>query len=111
MGVPAVETVGVWPPQPDVEAWDAIVHSLREEAQAELDRAIEDLDVPATGDVVYGGVGDELVRLSHDVDLMVCGSRGWGTVRRVLLGSTSDRLVRHAACPVAVAPRPETPLL
>ena len=41
----------------------------------------------------------------HEVDLLVCGSRGYGPVRRVLLGRRAARLVRRAACPVVVVPR------
>jgi nucleotide-binding universal stress UspA family protein len=43
--------------------------------------------------------------LSRDVDLIVTGSRGWGPIRRVALGSLSDRLIHHASCPVLVVPR------
>ncbi len=45
------------------------------------------------------------VRSAHGVDLLVCGSRGYGPVRRVLLGGVSRRLIRTAACPVLVVPR------
>jgi nucleotide-binding universal stress UspA family protein len=38
--------------------------------------------------------------------MIVVGSRGWGPVRRLLLGSTSERLVREAACPVIAVARP-----
>ncbi|MFL5405343.1 MAG: universal stress protein, partial [Myxococcales bacterium] len=38
--------------------------------------------------------------------LMVMGSRGRGPLRRALLGSVSDSVVRHAHCPVMVV-RPE----
>ena len=40
-----------------------------------------------------------------DVDLLVCGSRGYGPARRVLLGGVSSRLIRRAQLPVAVVPR------
>jgi nucleotide-binding universal stress UspA family protein len=40
------------------------------------------------------------------VDLLVVGSRGYGTAERVLLGSTSRALIREASCPVLVVPRP-----
>ena len=33
------------------------------------------------------------------------GSRGYGPVRRTLLGSTSDRVIHTAVCPVVVVPR------
>ena len=34
--------------------------------------------------------------------MLVCGSRGYGPVRTLLLGGTSHGLVRKAACPVLV---------
>lgn len=38
----------------------------------------------------------------RDAELLVIGSRGRGTVRAVLLGSTSHSLVADAPCPVVV---------
>lgn len=40
------------------------------------------------------------------VDLLVTGSRGYGPMTRVLLGSVSRKLVDEAPCPVLVVPRP-----
>ena len=40
------------------------------------------------------------------VDLLVAGSRGYGPVMRVLLGSVSTQLLHRAPCPVLVVPRP-----
>jgi nucleotide-binding universal stress UspA family protein len=36
------------------------------------------------------------------VELIVIGSRGRGGIRRALMGSVSDSVVRHAHCPVMV---------
>jgi len=47
----------------------------------------------------------ELARRSRDLDLLVVGSRSHGPMRRLLLGSTSTRLVREAACPLVILPR------
>ncbi len=41
-----------------------------------------------------------------DVDLLVAGSRRYGPVMRVLLGSVSTQLIHMAPCPVLVVPRP-----
>jgi nucleotide-binding universal stress UspA family protein len=45
-----------------------------------------------------------LSRKSSSLDLLVMGSRDLGGARRVLLGSTSAHVVRHAGCPVIVVP-------
>ncbi len=42
-----------------------------------------------------------------DVDLLLAGSRGYGPVMRVLLGSVSTQLIHMAPCPVMVVPRPQ----
>src|SRR5215207_6776445 len=46
----------------------------------------------------------EIVNLAEELNagLIVMGSRGRSGVRRVLLGSVSDSVVRHAHCPVLV---------
>jgi nucleotide-binding universal stress UspA family protein len=43
------------------------------------------------------GLADEL-----GAGLIVLGSRGLGLLRRALMGSVSDSVVRHAHCPVLV---------
>jgi nucleotide-binding universal stress UspA family protein len=58
----------------------------------------------AGGEVLTGHPADALAAASHDLDLLVCGSRGYGPVRTLLLGGTSHALVRKAACPVLVVP-------
>jgi nucleotide-binding universal stress UspA family protein len=45
-----------------------------------------------------------IVEAAADFDLLVIGSRGYGPVRRVLLGSVSTALVRSAPCSVLVLP-------
>jgi nucleotide-binding universal stress UspA family protein len=81
---------------------------VRKEYQEALDRALAELPdgVRATGELLYGEVVDELsVVGERGVDLLVCGSRGYGPVRRVLLGTVSAALVRQASVPVLVVPR------
>jgi nucleotide-binding universal stress UspA family protein len=52
-----------------------------------------------------GSVAQELAAGSAGFDLLVCGSRGHGPVRTLILGGTSHELVRKASCPVLVVPR------
>jgi len=49
-----------------------------------------------------GRAGAMLAEPAHDLDLLVMGSRDLGAVRRVVLGSVSTHVVRHAPCPVIV---------
>lgn len=48
-----------------------------------------------------------IVHLSEDIGagLIVMGNRGRGGIRRALMGSVSDSVVRHAHCPVLVVRR------
>ena len=51
-----------------------------------------------------GRADEEIVELADDLDagLIVMGSRGRGRIRRALMGSVSDSVVRHAHCPVTI---------
>ena len=55
-----------------------------------------------------GDPDDEILRFSEEqgeFGLLVMGSRGLGPVKRRLMGSVSESVVRHAHCPVLVARR------
>ncbi len=41
---------------------------------------------------------------THRADLIVVGTHGYGPVRRLVLGSVADRVVRMAPCPVLTVP-------
>ncbi len=47
---------------------------------------------------------EEIVELAQSIDagMIVMGSRGQGRLRRALLGSVSESVVRHAHCPVTI---------
>ena len=60
------------------------------------------------GRAVYGLAGEELAAFGDQVDLLVVGSRGYGPVKRLVLGSTSEYLQRHARCSLLVLPRAAT---
>ena len=80
---------------------------LRAQLEQELEQATSMLepnaDVEAT--LVDGDPPKLLARASTDLDLLVVGSRGYGPLRAVLLGSVSTALVRSAQSPLVVVPR------
>ncbi len=87
--------------------YGALRDMLRETATGTLERAV----AAATPTIVpetrarEGAAADELVAESTQVDLLVLGSRGFGPLRRIVLGSVSTKVLRAAACPVIVLPR------
>jgi nucleotide-binding universal stress UspA family protein len=93
-------------------AAEAVMRELDDRARAELERLREQavtethaLDRTARVDVRRGRPADALLDLCADVDLLVIGSRRWGAVARLLLGSTGESLAYHATCPLLIVPR------
>jgi len=80
------------------------------EAGAIVTRTVKAVDerLAATGRALSGVPGQAIVEACEEVgaDLLVAGSRGYGPVARVLLGSVSTQLAHKAPCPVLVVPRP-----
>jgi len=72
------------------------------EAAAALPEGLRALPVLERGDPV----AKLLAQAELGVDLLVLGSRGFGPVMRLLIGSTSSKVIRAAPCPVLVVPRP-----
>jgi nucleotide-binding universal stress UspA family protein len=57
------------------------------------------------GDAVYGLAGEELAAFGNGLDLLVVGSRGYGPIKRLVLGSTAMHLERNARCSLLVLVR------
>lgn len=47
-----------------------------------------------------------LADASSKLDLLVCGSRGYGPMRSVIVGSVSRALAHESRCPLLIVPRP-----
>lgn len=78
---------------------------MSEEAERMLNRMIgEEGYEPARGLVRTGVPYSEIVSVAEaeGADLIVVGSHGRSGLGRFFLGSTSERVVRHAPCPVLV---------
>jgi nucleotide-binding universal stress UspA family protein len=77
----------------------------RRDGEAVLRHGLDAAGPSATGEVLDGDPASALASASSDLELLVCGSRGFGPLRTLLLGGTSHALVRRAGCPVLVVPR------
>ena len=60
---------------------------------------------PVTAETRRGRAGAQILEVLEGgtVDLVVMGSHGRTGIRRALLGSVAEKVVRHATCPVLVA--------
>ena len=86
-----------------LEREERVRDRLRDSMRQAIDAAAPPVKV--SGEIVDGYADDELARLSREVDLLVCGSRGHGPMSGVILGSVSAGALRKARCPVLVVPR------
>jgi nucleotide-binding universal stress UspA family protein len=81
------------PPEPD---------KVIREGLDSVDRALAAEPMRLDGDPAM-----ELLRACEEgVDLLVLGSRGYGPLTRVLLGSVSRKVIHNAPCPVLAVRRP-----
>lgn len=78
-----------------------------DQADALLARVAAELDLPdAARHRIEGAPGPAICDLASELGAaaIVIGSRGRGGLRRMVLGSVSDHVVRNAPCPVIVVP-------
>jgi len=86
--------------------WDETVAVEASRRQEEAEVALRATGASGRVRARRGRPADALLDLSANVDLLVIGSRRWGPMIRVLLGSTGEALLHDAVCPVLVVPRP-----
>ena len=82
-----------------------LVEAQRAAAQQHLDDAVDQLGLTgAETMVVVGDAGHEICRLAAELPagVVVLGTHGRGGIKRAIMGSTSDHVVRHCPCPVLV---------
>lgn len=97
-----------------VEAPGLDFSALQQESLADAERmlAARTLPVPTQASAVIRKVltglpaAHEIAQYAatHGADLIVVGTHGYGPVRRLVLGSVADRVIRLAPCPVLTVP-------
>lgn len=90
-------------------------YELRDKAQKAAEEAVanaakslgEAAPEPVTVTAVLGQPADQLIEAAKDADLLVLGRRGSGGFNRLVLGSVTNQVAHHAACPVTIVPDTE----
>jgi nucleotide-binding universal stress UspA family protein len=89
--------------------WHAMQRESVEKARTQLfmlavERKLDPLTITVA--VEIGPAAAEIVRYANEcgAELIVLGSHGHGVVRRFILGSVADRVLRHASCPAMLVP-------
>jgi nucleotide-binding universal stress UspA family protein len=92
------------PPRLDAELKRQFERQAREMLDAEEERVRAAGAEVRQAHLSMGKADHEIVTLAEEIGagLIVMGSRGRGGIRRALMGSVSDTVVRHASCPVLV---------
>lgn len=93
-------------------AWSVFTTGEIEDAERREKRRLLDAaearlpdDVRSNTRLLIGAAGVALAEASADYDLIVTGSRGYGPLRRTILGSTTRQLIGGSSSPVLVLPR------
>jgi len=73
-----------------------------EQKMSKLDRLEELHALPHDTAIASGDAGDAIlqVALGKNIDLIVMGTHGYGATKKLFLGSTAEKVIRHAVCPV-----------
>ena len=100
---PIVYGKGAGPAQGYHELKTAIEEQVRERLDQARMTIPDEIDAEAI--LVTGDPAEEVAAAARPDDVLILGSRAYGPLRRVLLGSVSSALARSAPCPVIVHPR------
>lgn len=92
---------------PEDAVWQQLEEVLREEGEKTIKRLqtlSDESDVETRGVLLEGTPWRQIVSYSEEnaADLIVMATAGRRGIDRLLLGSTTERVLRHAGCPVMV---------
>lgn len=82
-----------------------VLDDVREGLKEAVEDARQGYDVDIRCHAIEGNPAALMTEFSTAVDLLIVGSRGRGGFAGLLLGSTSQSIIQHSACPVSVVPR------
>ena len=104
-------------PNPDFVGYETGPAHVREDRAKTLHREhktlqesaqwLRDAGIEVTPLLVQGTTAETLLHLAkqHEADAIVIGSHGHGTIRKWIVGSVTQAILKDAPCPIVVVPR------
>ncbi len=82
---------------------ESLFHEARKITESAMDLASEH-GVTIETMIKEGNAGDRIIETARELknDLIVMGTYGWRGVDKAMIGSTTERMLMHASCPVLV---------
>jgi nucleotide-binding universal stress UspA family protein len=86
----------------------AAIDSRLDQAKAQMEDAIREMGKISgklTREVIEGPASEAILNVAEvrNIELIVMGTRGLGSLKGLLIGSTSQKVLSHAECPVLLA--------
>lgn len=106
-------------PEPEAQYWktflyevDGIDEKAKRDIDAKIDRDYRPLVPDGVDFRVEMRIGRDYIRIlefaeAEDCDLIVLGRHGHTAFRKILFGNVTEKVARHASCPVLIIPRDE----
>lgn len=90
---------------PGTDYHQEILDDVRASLRDAVAEAVVGYDIDVRCHAIEGNAAALMTEFSTAVDLLVLGTRGRGGFAGLLLGSTSQSVIQHSACPTIVVPQ------
>lgn len=100
-----------FPVLPDTEVQNQLRDRINKDLQQIIETDFADTSVTFEVQEAGGSVDSEIVKAAsdHNAELVIMATHGRTGIARLLIGSVTERVVRHSTCPVLIVPVREEP--
>lgn len=90
------------PPDEAITNLTSYMKTKGDEVLKDIEEEAKDKGLRVEKSIIKGHPAETIIEESEDHDLIVIGTHGRGGLSKLLLGSTTEKVVRHSQCPVFV---------